>query len=150
MYGCLSKTNQSLALKLMATYTLKSNILVYFYHLKYLLVLARFISLYFHFCETALNSYYLSIKVLHSNSLYIFSPFRIKLLFGTPSKLLSKTRLIRDIYLATQICFGHRTHSTKLPHFRTYQIYLFTAQSHVIAHQRDSQAVNVNHPDLVH
>jgi len=30
----------------------------------------------------------LSIKVLHSNSLYIFSPFRIKLLFGTPSKLI--------------------------------------------------------------
>jgi len=36
------------------------------------------------------------------------------------------------------------------PHFRTYQIYLFTAQSHVTAHQRDSQAVNVNHPDIVH
>jgi len=36
-----------------------------------------------------------------------------------------------------------------LPHFRTYQIYSFTAQSHVTAHQRDSQAVksvNVNHP----
>ena len=31
-----------------------------------------------------------------------FSLFRIKLLFGTPSKLLSKTRLIRDIYLAIQ------------------------------------------------
>ena len=31
-----------------------------------------------------------------------FSPFRIKLLFGMPSKLLSKTRLIRDIYLAIQ------------------------------------------------
>jgi len=27
---------------------------------------------YFHFCETVLNSYRLSIKVLHSNSLYIF------------------------------------------------------------------------------
>jgi len=25
----------------------------------------------------------------------------------------------------------------------------FTAQSHVTAYQRDSQTVNVNHPDLV-
>jgi len=30
MYGYLSKTKQSLALKLMAIYTLKSNILLYF------------------------------------------------------------------------------------------------------------------------
>jgi len=29
-------------------------------------------------------------------------------------------------------------------------MYLFTAQSHVTAHQRDSQAVSVNHPDLMH
>ena len=57
MYGYLSKTKQSLALKLMAIYTLKPNILVYFSHLNYLLVLSRFKSLYFHFCETALNSY---------------------------------------------------------------------------------------------
>ena len=39
---------------------------------------------------------------------------------------------------------------TRDTHFRAYQIYLFTAQSHVTAHQRDSQAVNVNHPDLMH
>jgi len=67
-----------------------------------------------------------------------------------PSKLLSKTRLIRNIYLAVQTtCFGHHAHSTMLPHFRTYQIYLITAQSHVTAHQRDSQAVNVSQPDLL-
>ena len=57
---------------------------------------------YFHFCETALNSY----RFIHQSSPLKFaihiSPFRIKLLFGTPSKLLSKTRLIRDIYLAIQ------------------------------------------------
>ena len=47
MYGYLSKTIQFLALKLMAIYTLKSNILVYFSHLNYLLVLSRFKSLYF-------------------------------------------------------------------------------------------------------
>jgi len=41
----------------MAIYTLKSNILVYFFHLNYLLVLSRFKSLYFHFCETTLNFY---------------------------------------------------------------------------------------------
>ena len=40
MYGYLSKTKQSLALKLMAIYTLKSNILVYFSHLNYLLILS--------------------------------------------------------------------------------------------------------------
>jgi len=57
----------------MAIYTLKSNILVYFSHLNHFLT-----------------------------SLYICSPFRIKLLFGTPSKLLSKMRLIRDISLALQ------------------------------------------------
>jgi len=55
-----------------------------------------------------------------------------------------------SIWLYKLTCFGHRAHSTLLPHFRKYQIYLFTAQSHVTAHQRDSQAVNVNHPDLVH
>jgi len=55
-----------------------------------------------------------------------------------------------SIWLYKLTYFGHRAHSTKLPHFRTYQIYLFTAQSHVTAHQRDSQAVNVSHPDLVH
>ena len=97
MYGYLSKTKESLTLKLMAIYTLKSNILVYFSHLNYLLVLSHFKSLYFHFCETALNSYRF---IHHSNSLYIFSPFRIKLLFGTPSKLLSKTRLIRDYLIS--------------------------------------------------
>jgi len=42
MYGYLSKTKQSLALKLMAIYTLKSNILVYFSHLNYLLVTWNF------------------------------------------------------------------------------------------------------------
>ena len=47
MYSYLSKTKQSLALKLMAIYTLKSNILVYFSHINYLLVLSRFKSLYF-------------------------------------------------------------------------------------------------------
>ena len=148
MYGYLSETKQSLALKLMAISTLKSNILVYFSHQNYFLVLSRFKSLYFHFCETALNSY----RFIHSNSLYIFSPFRITLLFGTPSKLLYKTRLIRDIYLAIQtyLLWTHRAHTTKLPHFRIYQIYLFTAQSHLTAHQRDSQAVNVNHTDVVH
>ena len=57
MYGYLSKTKQSLALKLMAIYTLKSNILVYFSHLNYLLVLSRFKSLYFHFCETPFPSF---------------------------------------------------------------------------------------------
>jgi len=57
MYGYLSKTKQSLAQTLMAIYTLKSNILVYFSRLNYLLVLSPFKSLYFHFCETALNSY---------------------------------------------------------------------------------------------
>jgi len=42
MYGYLSKTKQSLAIKLTATYTLKANILVHFSHLNYLLVLSRF------------------------------------------------------------------------------------------------------------
>jgi len=102
----------SLALKLMAIYTLKANILVHFYHLNYLLVLSRFKSLYFHFCETALNSYGFIHQISPFNSLYIFSPFRIKLLFGTQSKLLFKTRLIRDIYLAIQTCFGHRATPT--------------------------------------
>jgi len=54
------------------------------------------------------------------------------------------------VWLYKLTCFGHHAHSTKLPQFRTYQIYLFTAQSHVTTHQRDSQAVNVNHPDVVH
>ena len=136
MYGYPSKTKQSLDLKLMAIYTLKSNILVYFSHLNYLFVLSRFKTLYFHFCETALNSY----RFIRQSSPFKFAihflPFRIKLLFGTPSKLLSKTRLIRDIYLAieTYLLWTSRTaHSIKLPHFRTYQIYLFTAQSHVTA-----------------
>ena len=47
MYGYLSKTKQSLTLNLMAIYTLKSHILVYFSHLNYLLVLCCFKSLYF-------------------------------------------------------------------------------------------------------
>ena len=94
MYGYLSKTKQSLALKLMAIYTLKSNILVHFSHLNYLLVLSRFKSLYFHFCETALNCYRFIHQSSPFKSLYSFSPFRIKLFFGTPSKLLFKTRLI--------------------------------------------------------
>ena len=47
MYGYLSKTKQSLALKLMAIYMLRSNILVYFFYVNYLLVLSRFKSLYF-------------------------------------------------------------------------------------------------------
>jgi len=69
MYGYLSKTKQSLALKLMAIYTLKSNILVYFSHLNYLLVLSRFKLLYFHFCETALNSY----RFIHQSSPFKFA-----------------------------------------------------------------------------
>jgi len=55
-----------------------------------------------------------------------------------------------SIWLYKLTCFGHRAHSTLLLNFRTYQIYLFTAQSHVTAHQRDSQDVNVNQPELVH
>ena len=121
MYGYLSKTKQSLALKLMAIYTLKSNILVYFSHLNYLLALSRFKSLYFHFWETAWAKFLpfypkFSIKIRYRISLR----FAFKLLFGTPSTLLSKTRLIRDIYLAIHYkltCFGHRAHSTNLPHF---------------------------------
>jgi len=69
MYDYLSKTKQSLALKLVAIYTLKSNILVYFSHLNYSLVLSRFKSLYFHFCETALNSY----RFIHQSSPFIFA-----------------------------------------------------------------------------
>jgi len=34
--------------------------------------------------------------------------------------------------------------------YHTFSDIKFTAQSHVTAHQRDSQTVNVNHPDLVH
>jgi len=49
MYGYLSETKQSLALKLMPIYALKSNILVNFSHLNYLLVLYRFKSLCFRF-----------------------------------------------------------------------------------------------------
>ena len=80
MYGYISKTKQSLALKLMAIYTLKSNILVYFSHLNYLLVLSCFKSLYFHFCESALNSY----RFIH----YKFSiqiPYRFSLRFALNS-----------------------------------------------------------------
>ena len=69
MYGYLSKTKQSLALKLMAIYTLKANVLVHFSHLNYLLVLSRFKSLYFHFCETAINSY----RFIHQSSPFKFA-----------------------------------------------------------------------------
>jgi len=53
----------------MAIYTLKANILVHFSHLDYLLVLSRFKSLYFQFCETALNSY----RFIRQSSLFKFA-----------------------------------------------------------------------------
>jgi len=61
-----------------------------------------------------------------------------------PSKLLSKTRLIRDIYLAIQT---YLLWTDIAPIALSYHIFghikfnLFTVQSHVTAHQRDSQAV---------
>ena len=113
MYGYLSKTKQSLALKLMAVYTLKSNILVYFSHLNYLLVLSRFKSLYFHFCETAQNCYHFINQIspfkfaIHFLSVSHKTPFRHAIKIA-----INKTRLIRDIYLATQTCFEHRATPT--------------------------------------
>jgi len=53
----------------MAIFTLKSNIVVYFSHLNYLLVLSRFKSLYFHFCETALNP----CRFIHQNCPFKFA-----------------------------------------------------------------------------
>ena len=46
MYGFLSKTEQSLALKLMAIHTLKSNILVYLSDLNYLVVFVSDIAIF--------------------------------------------------------------------------------------------------------
>ena len=67
-YRASRDTKQSLALRLMAIYTLKPNILVYFSHLNYLFVLSRS-NRYTSTRKTALNSY----RFIHQSSPFKFA-----------------------------------------------------------------------------
>ena len=61
-------------------------------HLNYLLILSRFKSLYFHFCETALNSY----RFIHQISEFKFDTFSLRFALNSFSARHQICHLKRD------------------------------------------------------